>query len=74
MIYKVLRSLVYMSLFIGEHLAFKIESILTVCINCKTNILGHLKKEHVLELGYQHKISVVKLFNLNLSPSNNLKL
>ncbi|RMZ99963.1 hypothetical protein BpHYR1_002410 [Brachionus plicatilis] len=25
------------------------------------NILGHLKKEHAMELGYQHKILVVNI-------------
>ncbi|RNA40791.1 hypothetical protein BpHYR1_001719 [Brachionus plicatilis] len=34
------------------------------------NMLGHLKKEHAMELGYQHKILVeFRIFNLNLNSN-----
>ncbi|RNA32257.1 hypothetical protein BpHYR1_036945 [Brachionus plicatilis] len=43
------------------------------CINSKTNMLGHLKKEHAMELGYQHKILLIMEFkyflSLNLNPN-----
>ncbi|RMZ99946.1 hypothetical protein BpHYR1_015957 [Brachionus plicatilis] len=32
-------------------------------------MLGHLKKEHAMELGYQHKILNSELFNLNFNPN-----
>ncbi|RMZ95214.1 hypothetical protein BpHYR1_020442 [Brachionus plicatilis] len=32
-------------------------------------MLGHLKKEHAMELGYQHKILNLELFNLNLNSN-----